>query len=146
MTADENDLDMDDFYQQVVLSDDEDYFYSDGGSVTDLDGSVSEGAYFVVADDVSAADLVVDMLDIEDYDNSVRYGFCSCSSDVGEEDDSLSDIEPDFCDVPDVLPVRRETAAVASLCFPVVVPTRPQGGCDPVLPLPIFRGLAPAGG
>ena len=40
-----------------------------------------------------------------------------------------------------MLPVRRVTAAVESLCFPVVVPTRPQGGCDPVVPLPIFRGL-----
>ena len=36
--------------------------------------------------------------------------------------------------------VRRETAVVEPLCFPVVVPTRPQGGCDPVLPLPMGRG------
>ena len=57
-----------------------------------------------------------------------------------EEDDSLSDIEPDVCDVPDVSPVRMETAAVESLCFPVVVQTRPQGGCDPVLSLPVCRG------
>ena len=56
-----------------------------------------------------------------------------------EEDDSLSDIEPDVCDVPDVFTVRKETASVESLCFPVVVPTRPQGGCDPVLPLPKGR-------
>ena len=73
----------------------------------------------------------MDMLDIGDYDNSDVWSvtdFSSCSSDVGEEDDSLSDIEPDVCDVPDVLPVRRETAAVESLCFPVVIPTRPQGG------------------
>ena len=49
-----------------------------------------------------------------------------------KEDDSLSDIEPDVCGVP--------TAAVESLCFPVVVLTRPQGGCDPVLPLPRCRG------
>ena len=45
-----------------------------------------------------------------------------------EEADSLSDIESDVCDVPDVFLVRKETAAVESLCFPVVVPTRPQGG------------------
>ena len=32
-------------------------------------------------------------------------------------------------------PVGKETVAVESLCFPVVVKTRPQGGCDPVLPL-----------
>ena len=82
------------------------------------------------------------MLDIENYDNLDVWSvtdFSSCSSDVGKEDDSLSDIEPDVCDVPDVLLVLRETAAVESLCFPVVVPTRPQGGCDPVLPLPILR-------
>ena len=52
-----------------------------------------------------------------------------------EEDDRLSDIEPDVCDVPDKFPVRMEMAAVESLCFPVVVQTRPQGGCDPVLPV-----------
>ena len=27
-----------------------------------------------------------------------------------------------------------------SLCFPVVVQTRPQGGCDPVLTLPVCKG------
>ena len=57
-----------------------------------------------------------------------------------EEDDSLSDIEPEVCDVPDAFPVGKEMAAVESLCFPVVVPTRPQGGCDPVLPLSKGRG------
>ena len=57
-----------------------------------------------------------------------------------EEDDGLSDIEPDVCDVPDEFPVSMETAAVESLCFPVVVQTRPQGDCDPVLPLPVARG------
>ena len=57
-----------------------------------------------------------------------------------EDDDGLSDIEPDVCDVPDEFPVRMETAAVESLCFPVVVQTRPQGGCDPVLPLPVWKG------
>ena len=57
-----------------------------------------------------------------------------------EEDDKLSDIEPDVCDVLNVVLICRETAAVEPLCFPVVVPTRPQGGCDPVLPLPTGRG------
>ena len=52
-----------------------------------------------------------------------------------EEDDSLSDIEPYVCD----FPVRMETAAVEPLCFPVVVPTRSQGGCDPVFSLPRYR-------
>ena len=57
-----------------------------------------------------------------------------------EEDDSLADIESDVCDVPDVFPVRRGMADVELLCFPGVVQTRPQGGCDPVLPLPGSRG------
>ena len=57
-----------------------------------------------------------------------------------EEDDSLSDIEPDVCDVTDVFPVCRETGAVEPLRFPVVIPMRSQGGCDPVLSLPRYRG------
>ena len=57
-----------------------------------------------------------------------------------EEDEELSDIEPDVCDVPDEFPVSMETTAVESLCFPVVIQTRPQGGCDPVLPLPVCKG------
>ena len=52
----------------------------------------------------------------------------------------VSDIEPDVCDVPDEFPVSMETAAMESLCFTVVVQTRPQGGCDPVLPLPVCKG------
>ena len=55
-------------------------------------------------------------------------------------DEELSDIEPDVCDVQDQFPVSMETAAVEPLCFPVVVQTRPQGGCDPVLPLPMCKG------
>ena len=54
-----------------------------------------------------------------------------------EEDDSLSDIEPDVCDVPNVFPIHRETVSVEPLCFPVVVPTRPQGDSNPVWPLPM---------
>ena len=57
-----------------------------------------------------------------------------------EEDVTLSDIEPDVCDVPDEFPVSVKMAAVESLCFPVVVQTGPQGGCDPVLPLPVCKG------
>ena len=52
----------------------------------------------------------------------------------------MSDIEQDVCDVPDAFPISIEMAAVESLCFPVVVQTRPQGGCDPVLPLPVCKG------
>ena len=63
-----------------------------------------------------------------------------CVMPESEDDYGLPDIEPDVCDVPDVFPVGEETAAVESLCFPVVVTTRPQGGCDPVLPLSKGRG------
>ena len=47
-----------------------------------------------------------------------------------------SDIEPYVYDVYD----EMEVTAVESLCSPVVVRTRPQGGCDPVLPLRICQG------
>ena len=57
-----------------------------------------------------------------------------------EVDVELSDIEPDVCDVPDEFPVNVEMTAVESFCFPVVVQTRPQGGCDPVLPLLVCQG------
>ena len=40
-TADENDPDMNDFYQRVVSSDDENYFDSDNGSDTNFDDSLS---------------------------------------------------------------------------------------------------------
>ena len=40
MSADENDPDMNDFYQRVVSSDDENYLDSDNGYVTDFDGSM----------------------------------------------------------------------------------------------------------
>ena len=90
MTADENDLDMNDFYQQVVSSDDENYLDSDNGSITDFDGSMSECAYCVVSDDGSAADLDMNMLDIVDNDDLDIWSvtdFSSCSSDVDVEDD-----------------------------------------------------------
>ena len=58
-----------------------------------------------------------------------------------EEDEELSDIEQDVCEVPDELPVSMETAVVESLCFPVVIQTRPQEGCDPVLPLPVYGAV-----
>ena len=86
-TADENDPDMNDFYQQVVSSDDENYFDSDNGSITDFDGSMSEG---VVSDDRSSVDLDVDMLDIVEYGDSDVWSVIdvsSCSSDVEVEDD-----------------------------------------------------------
>ena len=57
-----------------------------------------------------------------------------------EEDDSLSDIEPDVCDVPNVFSIRSEPAAVEPLCFRVVVQTRPQGDCEPGWPLLMGKG------
>ena len=46
----------------------------------------------------------------------------------------------DVCDVPNEFPVGIEVAAVEPSCFPVVVQTRPQVGCDPALPLPVYKG------
>ena len=34
--------------------------------------------------------------------------------------------------------LRIEVAAVEPSCFPVAVQTRPQVGCDPDLPLPVY--------
>ena len=51
---------------------------------------MSEGAYCVVSDDGSAADLYMDMLDNVDYGNSDVWSvtdFSSCSLDVDVEDD-----------------------------------------------------------
>ena len=45
----------------MVSSDNDNYFDSDNGSVTDFDGSMSEGAYCVVSEDGSVADLDVDV-------------------------------------------------------------------------------------
>ena len=64
MTAGENDPDMNDFCQRVVSSDNKNCLNSDNGSVTDLDGSRSEGAYCVVSDDGSVVDLNVDMISL----------------------------------------------------------------------------------
>ena len=44
------------------------------------------------------------------------------------------------CEGPDEFPVSMKMAAVESLCFPVVVQTRPQGSFDPVLALPVCKG------
>ena len=89
-TADEIDPDMDNFYQRVVSSDDENYFDSDDGSVTDFDGSMSEGEYCVVSEDGSVANLDGDMLENEDYGDSDVWSvtdLSGCSSDVDGEDD-----------------------------------------------------------
>ena len=77
---------------------------------------------------------------LDDFDWMIPAGDLVGGLPIPKEDDGLSDIEPDVCDVPDEFPVPMETAAVESLCFHVVVQTRPQGGCDPVLPLPVCKG------
>ena len=63
MTADENDPDMNDCCQRVVSSDDKNCLDSEK-TVTDLDGSRSEGVYRVFSDDGSAEDLDVDMISL----------------------------------------------------------------------------------
>ena len=77
--ADADGPNMDEFYQRVVSSDDEDFVDSDDGSSTDLDRDMSEEEDLVYPDDGSIADLDRDMLDEED----------CCDSDVG----SVADLE-----------------------------------------------------
>ena len=48
---------MDEFYQRVVSSDDEDFVDSDDGSVTDFDRDMSEEVAFVDSDDGSITNL-----------------------------------------------------------------------------------------
>ena len=81
-----------DLHDWLVSSEDENYFDSDNGSVTDIDGSMSEGEYCVVSDEGSMADLDVDRLDNVDYDDSDVWSvtdFSNCSSDVDMEDDCV---------------------------------------------------------
>ena len=102
-TADEDDPNMDDFYQRVLSLDDENYFDSDDGSITDFDSSMSEGEYYVVLDDGSMTDLDGDMsqevdcgdsddrdmLEYEDYGDSDVWSMTDLDSyrlDVDEED------------------------------------------------------------
>ena len=89
-TADEDVPDMDDLYQRVVSSNDENYFDSGDGSVTDFDCSMSGGEYCVVSDNGAVDDLDGDMLEKEDYGDSDVWSvthLSSCSWDVDEEDD-----------------------------------------------------------
>ena len=57
-----------------------------------------------------------------------------------EADEDLLGIAYDVCDVPDEFPVDIEVAAVELSCFPVVVQTRPQVGCNQTCPCPCIRG------
>ena len=78
---------MDEFYQRVVSSDDEDFVDSDDGSVTDIDRDMSEEEDFVDSDDGSVTDLDRDMSDEED----------CCDSDVGSVADLEWDTWADVC-------------------------------------------------
>ena len=66
------DSDWDDPYALASAAYVEDYNYldSDNGSITDIDGSISEDEYCVVSDEGPVADLDVDRLDNVDYDDS----------------------------------------------------------------------------
>ena len=55
--ADADGPNMDEFYQRVVSSDDEDFVDSDDGSVMDLNRDMSEEEEFINSDDGSIADL-----------------------------------------------------------------------------------------
>ena len=50
------------------------------------------------------------------------------------------DIGHDVRSLPDAVPVMFDRTAVVLLALPVVVQTRPQVGCDPDLPLPVYKG------
>ena len=90
----------------MVLSDDGDFFYSDDGSVTDLDSDMSEGEYWIVLDDGSMADLDGDMSVEEDYcdsnDRNMLENVDFADSDVWSVtnfDSNCSDVnEEDSCD------------------------------------------------
>ena len=53
---------------------------------------------------------------------------------------NISDISHDICVEPDAVPAMFDMTAAVPLALPVVVQTRPQVGCDPDLPLPVYKG------
>ena len=99
--ADADGPNMDDFYQRVVSSDDEDLVDSDDGSVTDLDRDMSEEEDCVDSDDGSVAGLDRDMSDKEDCCDSD-------DKDMSEEEDfvdsdvgSIAHLDMDMSDEED---------------------------------------------
>ena len=70
---------MDDYYHQVVSSDEEDFVVSDAESITDFNWDMSGEEKLVDSDEGSVADLASDSLDLE----------TCCDSDVG----SVADLE-----------------------------------------------------
>ena len=77
--ADVDGPNMDDFYQRVVSSDEEDFVVSDVGSITDFNWDMSEEDEWMDSVDGSVADLDTDSSDVE----------VCCDSDVG----SVADLE-----------------------------------------------------
>ena len=119
--ADADGPNMDDFYQRVVSSNEEDFVNSDDGSITDFNWDMSEEEELMDSDDGSVADLDRDMLDEE----------VCCDSDVG----SVADLEwntwEDACAL----------AFQGAVCgfFPAGGSCDPAGGC--VQGHPISRGV-----
>ena len=102
--ADADDPNMEDFYQQVVSSYDEDLFDSDDGSVTDLDRDMSEAEDCVDSDDGSVADLGREMTDEEECcdsdDKTMLEDEDFVDSDVGcvaDLDSDMSDDDEEDC-------------------------------------------------
>ena len=85
--ADADGPNMDDFYQRVVSSHEEDFVNSDDGSITDFNWDMSEEEELIDSDDGSVADLDRDMLDEE----------VCCDSDVGSVADLEWDTWEDVC-------------------------------------------------
>ena len=57
------------------------------------------------------------------------------------DDPDQVDVRRDVRSLPDAVPAMVDmTAAAVPLALPVVVQTRPQVGCDPDLPLPVYKG------
>ena len=52
----------------------------------------------------------------------------------------ISDVSHDICVEPDAVPAMFDRMTMVPLALPVVVQTRPQVGCDPDLPLPVYKG------
>ena len=100
--ADVDGPDMDEFYQRVVSSDDEDFVDSDDGSVTDLDRDMSEEEDFVDSDDGSITDLDRDMSEEENFVDSDDECIADIDRDMSDEEDccdadvgSVADLEWD---------------------------------------------------
>ena len=144
--ADADGPNMEDFYQQVVSSDEEDFVNSDDGSITDFNWGMSEEEELMDSDDGSVADLDRDMSDEE----------VCCDSDVG----SVADLEwntwEDACALafqgavgafpPEAAVIRpaivfRDNLLLGEECDTAVVSARGEVPMSPVLPI-MDKGVA----